>query len=147
METESSNFRNEIRDEQALVALEIAKLEGVQIEYQDRATDRTVSLWAIPGNQSRVLTDDGQLNEEETQAIFSVPRQMGCTCGALDCYLVGENGHNEVILFPPQNGPSTQAKITWENLDWAVKDWQADSVQAVYALRALRHQARRTSRI
>ena len=143
METQAANFRRELRDQYAIEALEVAKVYGVQIEYIDRDNENPIKLWAIPSEQERTLVKEDRTFEEHSTLTFHVPRQIGCSCLNTDCYLMGEYKHEMVILFPPKNKPSTNAIIRYEGHDWAIITWDCDSVEAKFALHAVRHQARR----
>ena len=145
MMTEAKNFRAEMRDNAAYVALETAKMLGVQVVFQDRATMPRIKLWAIPGPERSEIVLEDTMQEQVTQKYFDVPRQYGCSCGHCDCPRMGTyTGHDQIVIFPPENGVSVQAQIFSDDHEWSVKTPDVDSLHAMYKLHCERHQARRT---
>jgi hypothetical protein len=124
-----NEFRDELRDNAALEALEVCQVDGDQCAYVDRAGNTQILLWCIPGSESRRLVKRGSIQEEETTRQFTIPRQPG---------------------FPPATEPSTNAQIVYEGLIWSLVDeggesWKRDAVGACYTCTAVSHQARRSN--
>ena len=119
-----NEFRVELRDGSAYVALEVCRTEGDRCLYQDRAVSRPVEVWCIPGSEKLELVKDGALQEQHCRRSFTVPRQEG---------------------FPPEFEPSHDAQVRYGDWDWAVESWSADSLQACYVLQTTRHVPRRVN--
>ena len=154
METEASIFREELRDTNAYIALETAKLEGITITFQDRSMKEPVTVWAIPSEQTRREVKDEEIIEDVTDITFSIPRQHGCSCGDPRCFLIGEVGHDNILLFPPpmkkfpgSDLPSIHAEIMWSGFSWSVDHWTCDAVEAMFSLFCERHHPRASARV
>lgn len=139
------------RETAAFIALSVAQADGCQVEYQDRVQAPKMLLWAIPGPETTDIINEDSMQEQITRKIFDIPMQHGCGCGVADCPYIGQGdiyaGHDESIIFPPENGVSIQAQVTFEGYEWSVKTVDTDSLHAKYKLHTERHQARRTARI
>jgi len=124
-----NEFRQELRDCAALEALEVCKVDGDQCVYLDRMGNTQITVWCIPGPESRRLVKRGSIQEEETSRTFTIPLQDG---------------------FPPANEPSVAAQILYDGFTWSLTDeggetWKRDPVGACYICTAIRHQARRSN--
>lgn len=117
-----NEFRRETRYVFSTSALEDCVANGDQMEYQDRATDCVLRLWCIPGRETFDSVNDHSLEEQHCHREFVVPTQEG---------------------FPPRYEPSKNAIVYYENWDWSVDKWRADSLRASYVLETTRHVARR----
>ena len=151
MQTVAESTREYQRDTAAYIALAIAQANGCQVEFQDRATpdpEKFVKLWAVPGPERTRLSNDGALDEEITDKVFDIPRQLGCSCGQDDCPYIGQGdiyaGHTEIVLFPPETGVSVNAVVRFEGRDFSVKEPACDSLKAKYKLACEFHKPRRT---
>ena len=148
MMTVAENTREQQRDQAAYVALAACQADGCQVEFQDRAQNQFVKLWAIPGPEITRLSNDGALQEEITEKTFDIPRQLGCSCGRADCPRAGTyTGHEEIILFPPPHGVSVNAIVRFEGRDYSVTQPACDSLKAKYKLGCEFHKPRGTSAI
>jgi hypothetical protein len=148
MITTAQSTREMMRDQTAYVALAACLLEGCRVEFQDRAQNEFVKLWAIPGPETTRLADDGELHEEITEKVFDIPRQLGCSCGNEDCPRAGiYDSHEEVVLFPPEGGVSVNAQVRFECRDYSVKVPKCDSLRANYTLECEWNKPRGTSKI
>ena len=148
MQTVAKSTREQQRDNAAYAALIVAQSDGCQVEYQDRAQDDFVRLWAIPGPESIELSNDGEIQEEVTRKYFDIPRQYGCSCGRADCPRAGAyTGHDSVLLFPPKHRPSVNAVIRFEDRSFSVKNPECDSLGAKYKLHSEYHKPRGTSQL
>ena len=136
-----NEFRTELRDESAYVALEVCHVEGDVIAYQDRATTPTVWLWAVPGQERFELIHSPAVQEQQTHRTFTIPRQSGCPCGHPGCACM----RDEIQLFPPEYEPSAHAQIYYQDYEWAVERWTVDSVGACYTCETIRHTPRRVT--
>jgi hypothetical protein len=149
MMTLAKSNREQQRDQAAYVALIVCQTEGCRVEFQDSAYPDPlafVKLWAIPGPESTRLANDGAgLEEEITENIFDIPRQLGCSCGREDCPRAGTyTGHDEIVLFPPETGVSVNAVVRFEGRDYSAKNPDCDSLRAKYKLHCEFHHPRRT---
>ena len=63
MMTVAQNTREYLREQAAYSALAIAKAEGCKVDFQDRAQNDFVKLWAVPGPESTRLEDDGLFDQ------------------------------------------------------------------------------------
>ena len=149
MMTVAQSNREQQRDQAAYAALAACYADGCQVEFQDRATDKFIRVWAIPGPETTHLANDGMLEEEITEKTFDIPRQMGCSCGRYDCPRAGSDytGHDEIVLFPPETGVSVNAIVRFEGRDYSVKQPMCDSLRAKYKLQSEWHKPRGTSQV
>ena len=148
MMTVAQSTREQQRDQTAYVALAACQAGGCLVEFQDRAQDDFIKLWAVPGPESTQLSNDGAIQEEVTQKTFDIPRQLGCSCGRENCPRAGVyTGHDEIVLFPPETGVSVNAIVRYEGRDYSVKRPMCDSLRAKYKLECEWHHPRRTARI
>jgi len=148
--TAANKTRDQLRRQTAWSALQIAISLGCQVEYQDRAQDKFVRLFAVPGPESTRISDDGELQEEITEKPFDIPLQFGCECGNPKCFYWKSNcytGHKRIALFPPEGGVSVNAVVRYEGRDYSVKIPKCDSLKANYKLDCEYHKPRGTSKL
>lgn len=138
----SREYRDELRDDAALEAIEACYIYGYVVKYQDRATESPTWIWCIPEDTGRdLMSGKGNAIEEElTMRRFFIPRQVMCGCKAQPNEFHCCKG---VDIFPPRNRPSTYSIISDDHVQWAMDSYEADELGVGYTLITHRHQPRR----
>jgi hypothetical protein len=132
-------FRENLKREGARIAINMCKRFGDLVVFQDRSTSKPFFVWCVPEKSQLDLENRPALSEQETKRNFVVPRQEGCWCGRDEC----QCDRDSLPRFPPENDPSANCTIGYEDWTWSMKRGRWDSVGASYVLECVRHVPRR----